>query len=168
MASSGSSGSGQSAPPPGQLPWHEDIEEIVPSQTKRMTWSHSVDDQPEDPVPGAADSGETGDSLQPVADAAKLQGAQKFPRAKKTDASVQDTKLSDKNCNLLEWTSWIASKDTLIPVNKLLWDEDNSHGQIRRLDLKKVIYYQQQLLSTGDPVTHISTYVVDHAGMHFF
>ena len=67
-----------------------------------------------------------------------------------------------------EQTDWISKKESVVHINKLVWDEDNAHGQIRRLDLKKVVYYQQQLLSTGDPVIHVKAYLVDNAGMSIF
>jgi len=58
-----------------------------------------------------------------------------------------------------------VARDHIIRIDQLVWDVEAQHGQIRRLDERKVQYYEQTLLVGPPPVRHIEVYVRDCAGV---
>ena len=86
-----------------------------------------------------------------------------------SDYVHQSTNLpSDEPADPSEWRTHILEKKRQVPIPTLCWDHDAQYGQVRELHPSVVRYYVQRLLTGGEPVKPVETFVKIQPGVYSF
>ena len=73
--------------------------------------------------------------------------------------------LPDQPVDPSDWRHHVLHHNQLVNISDLYWDHDARYGQVRQLRHNVIRYYIQRLLTQGEPIKPIQTFLKKEAGV---